>query len=211
MRRAPLAVAVLLFTVFCSQALADGFIIVPRHPPERPTVRTIPLAVKYHHVKVTIKDQVALTEIDQVFVNPNPYQLEGTYIFPIPESASISAFSMWIDGKEMPAELLEKDKARKIYEDIVRSMRDPALLEYMGRNMFKASIFPIPARGEKRVKLSYQEVCNADGGLVRYLYPLNTEKFSSRPLEHVSVVVPMLEAVARHVQSGVVLGILPGA
>ena len=189
MRRASLAVAVLLLTVFSGQALADGFIVVPRHPPRRPEVRTIPLAIKYHRVKVTIEDQVALTEIDQVFVNPNPYQLEGTYIFPIPEEASISAFSMWIDGKEQPAELLERDKARKIYEDIVRSMRDPALLEYMGRNMFKASIFPIPARGEKRVRLSYQEVCRADGGLVRYVYPLNTEKFSSRPLEDVSVVV----------------------
>lgn len=170
-------------------ALADGFIIVPPHPPERPEIRTIPLAVKYHRVTVTIRDQVAVTEIDQVFVNPNPYQLEGTYIFPIPENASISAFSMFIDGKEMPGELLEKDKARGIYEDIVRSMRDPALLEYAGRDMFKASIFPIPARGEKRVKLSYQEICPADGGMVRYRYPLNTEKFSSRPLEDVSVVV----------------------
>jgi Ca-activated chloride channel family protein len=178
-----------LLTALSGQAFADGFIVVPRHPPRRPEVRTIPLAVKYHRVKVTIQDQVAVTEIDQVFINPNPYQLEGTYIFPIPEEASVSAFSMWIDGKEMPGELLERDKARKIYNDIVRSMRDPALLEYAGRNMFKASIFPIPARGEKRVKLSYSEVCRADGGLVRYLYPLNTEKFSSRPLEDVSVVI----------------------
>ncbi|MHC4471494.1 MAG: VIT domain-containing protein, partial [Planctomycetota bacterium] len=189
MRRATLAVAVLMLTALTGQAFADGFIVVPRHPPRRPEVRTIPLAIKYHRVKVTIRDQVAVTEIDQVFINPNPYQLEGTYIFPIPEEASISAFSMWIDGKEMPGELLERDKARKIYMDIVRSMRDPALLEYAGRNMFKASIFPIPPRGEKRVKLSYQEICRADGGLVRYLYPLNTEKFSSRPLEDVSVVV----------------------
>lgn len=188
MRRTILG-AVSLVLLLQGAALADGFIIVPRHPPERPEVRTIPLAVKYHRVKVTIRDQVAVTEIDQVFVNPNPYQLEGTYIFPIPENASISAFSMFIDGKEMPGELLEKDKARGIYEDIVRSMRDPALLEYAGRDMFKASIFPIPARGEKRVKLSYQEICPADGGMVRYRYPLNTEKFSSRPLEDVSVVV----------------------
>jgi Ca-activated chloride channel homolog len=189
MRRTPLIIVAILFMAFCGQVLADGFIIVERHRPNQPEVRTIPLAVKYHRVTVTIKDQVAITEIDQVFINPNPYQLEGTYIFPLPESASISAFSMFIDGKEMPGELLEKDKARKIYQDIVRAMKDPALLEYAGRDMFKASIFPIPARGEKRVKLSYSEICRADGGMVHYRYPLNTEKFSSRPLEDVSVVI----------------------
>ncbi len=187
-RSLPFLAAAVLF-LLAGTALADGFIVVPPHPRDRPEVRTIPLAVKYHRVSVTIKDQVAVTEIDQVFLNPNPYELEGTYIFPLPEQASISKFSMYIDDKEMPGELLERDKARKIYEDIVRSMRDPALLEYFGRDMFKASIFPIPARGEKRVRLSYQEICPADAGLVRYRYPLNTEKFSSRPLEDVSVVV----------------------
>ncbi|MCU0726981.1 MAG: VWA domain-containing protein [Planctomycetes bacterium] len=189
MKKSPLILAMAVLFVLAGPVLADGFIIVPRHPPERPEVRTIPLAVKYHRVTVTIRDQVAVTEIDQVFINPNPYELEGTYIFPLPETASISRFSMYIDDKEMPGELLEKDKARKIYEDIVRSMKDPALLEYFGRDMFKASIFPIPARGEKRVRLSYQEICSADAGLVRYRYPLNTEKFSSRPLEDVSVVI----------------------
>jgi len=181
--------AALLVLALTGTALADGFIVVRRHPPGRPEIRNIPLAVKYHRVKVTIEGQVATTEIDQVFINPNPRQLEGTYIFPLPETASISGFSMWIDGKEMKGELLEKDKARKIYTDIVRSMKDPALLEYVGRDMFKASIFPIPARGEKRVKLVYQEICHADGGLVTYRYPLNTEKFSSRPLQDVSVIV----------------------
>ncbi len=189
MRRTSLAVLPALVFLLAGSALADGFIVIPRHPPRRPEIRTIPLAVKYHRVKVTIRDQVARTEIDQVFVNPNPYALEGTYIFPLPEEASISGFSMFIDGKEVPGELLEKEKARKIYRDIVRSLRDPALLEYAGRRMFRASIFPIPARGEKRVKLAYEEVCPADGGLVRYRYPLNTEKFSSRPLQDVSVVV----------------------
>jgi len=181
--------AALLVLTLTGSALADGFIVVRRHPPGRPEIRNVPLAVKYHRVKVTIEGQVATTEIDQVFINPNPRQLEGTYIFPLPETASISGFSMWIDGKEQKGELLEKDKARKIYTDIVRSMKDPALLEYVGRDMFKASIFPIPARGEKRVRLMYQEICRADGGLVTYRYPLNTEKFSSRPLQDVSVLV----------------------
>ena len=87
--------------------------------------------------------QVATTEVDQVFRNPLPQRLEGTYMFPLPEDAAVDQFSMWIDGKEMQGELLDAGKALKIYTDIVRSMKDPALLEYAGRGMFKVRIFPI--------------------------------------------------------------------
>src|SRR5207237_5885297 len=95
--------------------------------------------------------------------------------------------------KETEAELLDKDKAREIYEGIVRSMRDPALVEYMGRGAFKARIFPIPANGEKRVKISYAQVLKLDGGMCRYRYPLGTEKHSPTPLEHASISVSLEE------------------
>jgi Ca-activated chloride channel family protein len=139
--------------------------------------------VKWHRVTVEIHDQVATTHIDQVFYNPNPVQLEGIYMFPLPEGAAMSDFSMFIDGKEFHGEVLGKEKARKIYEDIVRRMKDPALLEYAGEGMFKARVYPIPARGEKRIKFSYNEILRKEARLIRYRYPLNTEKFSSRPLD----------------------------
>jgi Ca-activated chloride channel family protein len=94
---------------------------------------------------------------------------------------------MDVNGRQVAAELLPADKARQIYEDIVRSMRDPALLEYAGRDLLKARIFPIEARGKKRIKLSYTQVLKADSGLVNYLYPLNTEKFSAKPIPSVSL------------------------
>ncbi len=167
-------------------ACADGFIIVPS-PPRG--ISFIPLSIKYHHVEVDIQNQVATTKVDQVFVNENNSELEGVYIFPVPEDASISDFAMYVDGERVEAEVLEKKKARQIYEDIVRRMKDPALLEYMGRGVFKVSIYPIPARGEKRVQLEYSEVLKYDSGLCKYSYPLNTEKFSSKPIQSVSVAV----------------------
>jgi Ca-activated chloride channel family protein len=170
-------------------ALADGFIVVPPAPREAPHLRNVPLWVKSHVVTVKVDARVAVTEVDEVFVNPNPRALEGTYLFPLPEGATIDRFSMWIDGKEAAAELLDAGKARGIYEGIVRQMRDPALLEYAGRGLFQARVFPIDANGEKRVKISYAEVLPADNGTVAYRYPLNTEKFSSRALDNVSVSV----------------------
>lgn len=189
MRKLFAALAAILFSLAAVPALADGLIVVPPSPPEMPHLRNVPLWVRSHAVTVKVEGRVCVTEVDQVFVNPNPRQLEGTYLFPLPEGATIDRFSMWIDGKETPAELLDAAKARGIYEGIVRSMRDPALLEYAERGLFKARVFPIDANGEKRVKIRYAEVLTSDNGTVAYRYPLNTEKFSSRPLESVSVAV----------------------
>jgi Ca-activated chloride channel family protein len=175
---------VLLFLCFSSvHVFADGFII----PQPRPGERIPPLSVKYHRVEVEIIDQVARTSIDQVFINHHSRDIEGIFIFPLPEDAAISEFAMYVGEKKVEGEILDRDQARRIYEDIVRRMKDPALLEYVGRNMFRARVYPIPARGEKRIKLSYTEMLRSEARLVRYLYPLNTERFSFRPLEEVAV------------------------
>lgn len=168
---------------------ADGFIVVPHPPHPRPPhpFTPFPLEVQYHHVDVIIKDQIATTSIDQVFFNPTRRRLEGYYLFPIPKQAVIKKFSMFVNGKEVEAELLDAGKARRIYEDIVRRQRDPALLEYSGTGVFKVRIFPIEPLSKKRVKISYHEFLNKDNETIEYLYPLNTEKFSAKPLKNVSV------------------------
>lgn len=187
-------VGVLSFVILAgipSAAAADGGMwverpdpmphVTPRPPDPRPAPE--PLSVKYHHVDVKIRSQVAETVVDQVFKNDNPEVLEGTYFFPIPESASIKEFSMMVDGKKQTAELLEAEKARRFYEESVARRKDPALLEYFGRNLFRARVYPIEANSEKKIGIAYSELLGLESGLLRYRYPLNTEKFSSKPLE----------------------------
>jgi Ca-activated chloride channel family protein len=165
---------------------ADGFIIPDRRPGGPPVP---PLSVKYHRVRVEIIGQVAKTSVDQVFINHFGRDIEGTYIFPVPEGASLSDFSMFVGSERIKGEILDSREARRIYEDIVRRMRDPGILEYLGRNLFRARVYPIPANGEKRVQISYTEVLKAENGLVRYLYPLNTERFSRDPIRDVGISV----------------------
>jgi Ca-activated chloride channel family protein len=148
-----------------------------------------PLAIKYQRVDVNIRDQVAETRVEQVFTNNTPRQLEATFIFPLPEGASINDFAMMINGKRTSGELVEKDEARKVYEDIVRKMKDPGLLEYMGCNLFKASVFPIPPNGDQKIELRYSEVLPYDSGIVRYLYPLKTGEKASQTQEDFSMAV----------------------
>ncbi|MCB9832998.1 MAG: VWA domain-containing protein [Planctomycetes bacterium] len=164
---------------------AQGLIDLRPHPqPERhvrpPALR--PITIARHQVEVTIEGGAARTKVVQVFHNDNRAQLEGRYVFPIPEAASITEFTMVMNGKVVKGEVLEKDKARAIYEDIVRRLRDPALLEYMGRDLFQARVFPIPAGGDVEISLSYVEELAADGGVFEYRYPLKTQAFSTMPV-----------------------------
>ncbi len=168
-------------------------VVVPPRP--MPPIRAFsPIEMSYHKVTARITDQVATTTIEQEFYNPNPARLEGTFLLPVPRGAQLNKFTMEIDGKKVEAELLAADKARRIYEDIVRSMRDPALLEYLGQDVFRVRIFPFQPNERKRVTLSYTQVLKADAGLLNYVAPLNTAKFSAKPLQNVSLKVELAGA-----------------
>ncbi len=179
---------------FSLSVFSDGFIVIPRphHPRPAHPFSAFPLEVEYHNVQVKIKDQIATTFIDQVFYNPTSRRLEGYYLFPVPKNAVIKKFTMFVNGEEMTAELLDAKKARRIYQDIVRQQRDPALLEYSDTGVFKVRIFPIEPYSKKRIKISYHEFLSKDNNTVEYLYPLNTEKFSAKPLRNVSVNIELI-------------------
>ncbi len=190
---------ILIFTLvilsLCSKTYAGGFIIVmpDRHAnpdaPLRqgmPNPALFPLEVRSNKVEVDINDFSAVTTIEQVFYNPGNRQLEGYFLFPVPKDAIIKHFSMLVNGVETEAELLDAGKARKIYEDIVRRSKDPALLEYYNQGMFRVRIFPILPRSEQRIKLTYAESLQVEDGTIEYFFPLNTDKFSAKPLNQIS-------------------------
>src|SRR5205814_5442961 len=134
--------------------------------------RNVPLTVGYHKVAVDIRDQIARTVIEESFVNHTDQQLEGVFYFPLPQDASISGFGMWIGDNLVEADIVEKQRAREIYETIRRERRDPGLLEWSGGNLFTARVFPIPGLSEKRIKITYTQVLPLRGGRYRYSYGL---------------------------------------
>ncbi len=149
---------------------------------------TLPaLSVKHQRVDVTIKDAVATARIEQVFRNTTGRDLEAVYVFPLPVDASIVDFAMTMNGKRVSGELVEKDKARKIYRDIVRRMRDPGLLEHLGGSLFRASVYPVPANGDQKIEICYSHTIAYDSGLYAYRYPLKTGEHASQTLEDFTV------------------------
>lgn len=171
-----LAIALTLTAAAYSQAVMVPVVCEQR--PCRPVPRPVPLPnalpVKSINIDVKIDGQVATTHVDQIFRNDTQFTLEGTYFFPIPENASIIEFSIWENGKKLVGEVRSREEARRIYDEIVRRQRDPGLLEYAGRDLFQASIFPIPPNSDKRLELKYSQVLQADSGTVAYKYPLGT-------------------------------------
>jgi uncharacterized protein YegL len=170
------AIALTLTLLTTTAAFGSG-ILIPKD------TSLPPLAIKHQRVDIQIKDGVATAKIEQVFQNSVNRDLEAVFVFPLPENAAISDFAMFINGKRMSGELVEKDKARKIYQDIVRRMKDPGLLEYMGGNLFRISIYPVPANGEQRIELEYSQTLPFDDGLYKFTYPLKTGEKASRTLE----------------------------
>jgi hypothetical protein len=168
--------------IFMFAAATDAYaqgVIVPRPcetcpRPPRPVQLPPALPVKSIKIETKISAQVATTHIEQIFRNDSDATLEGTYFFPIPEAASVSEFAIWDGDRRLVGEVRSREEARRIYDQIVRKQRDPGLLEYAGKDLFQASIFPIPPRSDKKLELTYTQVLQAQSGTVSYRYPLGT-------------------------------------
>jgi len=113
--------------------------------------------------RAVIDGPIAFTELLLRFENPQDRVIEGRFAITLPESAAISRLAMRLDSGWQEAEVVERQLARRAYEDFLHRRQDPALLEKEAGNEFRARIFPIPARGTKEIIVSYsQELTRRD-------------------------------------------------
>ncbi len=171
--------------------LPRPIIIYPPHPHPipRPTPPPPPQTYKIKELAVHARlvDQVAQVQVSQTFVNTGSRQMEVSFVFPLPYDGAITQMTLLVDGKEYPAKLLDKDEARRMYEEIVRKNKDPALLEWMGTGLFKTSVFPVPAGASRTVSLRFAQMCRKFEGLTDFTFPLSTAKYTSTAVEKVSI------------------------
>jgi len=175
MRRISLAVAGLflgLVSLFGQSERWRGGIIIPVPPIE---IRD-PVHLLSENAKITINDAVVTVKKEQLFKNSAHRQVEGKYVFPLPNEAFINEFSLYIDNERINGEILPAQEAKKIFEEIVRKYRDPALLEMIGNNLFQASIFPFAPFGERKIEIKYTQMLKPAGKTYRLLYPISFDK-----------------------------------
>lgn len=130
------------------------------------------LDIVEHRVDVTVDQGIATTRVVQVFRNREDRTIEALWTFPVPKAASVSNFSMWIGGKEMIGEVVEKQRARQIYESYKQTRKDPGLLEQTDHKTFDLRIFPVLPRAEQRIEITYQQELDVDHDWATYVYPL---------------------------------------
>lgn len=160
----------------------------PPHPvPTPPELPPATYKISEISINTRLADQVAKVQVSQSFVNTGSRQLEASFIFPLPYEGAIEQMTLMVDGKEHPARLLKAEEARRLYEEIVRKNRDPALLEWIGSGLFKTSVFPIPPGAKRTITLKYSQLCRKTEGLTDFLFPLSTAKYTSHAVENVEI------------------------
>jgi Ca-activated chloride channel family protein len=124
-------------------------------------------------VSITVDGErrVAYVEVEEEFRNGSGTLLEGDYLYPIPAGAVFTDFSLFMGDQELRGEVLPAERARRIYEEIVRRKKDPALIELVGRGLLRARVFPIEPGATRRVVLRYTQLLGKDGDLLRLRYP----------------------------------------
>jgi Ca-activated chloride channel family protein len=157
--------AVMVSSLFFTPAFAAGLLT--------PTGSKLPpLEIREHNVDVVIEDGYAITTVLQVFANPHAEDLEAVYSFPVPESAAVGEFTFWIDGEAVTGEVLEKQRAREIYEEEKQAGREAALTEQDSWKTFDISVHPVRAGQDATVRLTYIQPVHVDTAIGRYVYPL---------------------------------------
>jgi Ca-activated chloride channel homolog len=194
MKRISIAAAGAFF-LLASSAFAQGVLVVinPPHPVPlpRPIPRPTPPPMSYkikelsYHARIV--DQVAQMSVTQSFVNTGSQPMEVSFVFPLPYDGAIDRMTFMVDGKEYDAKILPAKEARQIYESYVRRNQDPAMLEWVGYGMFQTSVFPVPAGAERKVTLKFSHLLRKDHQLTDLVIPLSTAKYTSAPVEKLSI------------------------
>ena len=122
-------------------------------------------------VLIDILESTATTTIEIRLHNTSNRRQEAELIIPVPDGAVVRGFAYDGPSGQITAEVLPKDEAKRIYEQLVSKIRDPALVEFVGYNLIRSSVFPVEARGKQKIRLTYEHLLEVDGNRVDYLLP----------------------------------------
>lgn len=135
---------------------------------------TTSVAIKMSKLNITttVIGNIATTRMDMTFYNDSNQVLSGELYFPLNEGQTISQFALEVNNKLRDGVAVEKAKGRAVYESTIRRRVDPGLVELTKGNNFKTRIYPIPAKGTKRVVVSYEQELINTGSDIYYQLPL---------------------------------------
>ncbi|MCB2205193.1 hypothetical protein KQI65_10620 [bacterium] len=136
------------------------------------------------HTAVRIDDRLATTHVDERFFNDTGLELEGFYVFQLPEGARVDGLWMWVDGERYVFKVRRKEEAEALYDSLKnQGVGDPAILSSLGSNRFQLRIFPLRPGEVRRIELEYFQLLPVDeSGTIRFFYPMNQSGYQHAPV-----------------------------
>lgn len=123
------------------------------------------------NVTVRVIDPIAIVEVEEWFENRGRSGVgEGDYLYPLPGEAVFGDFSLFQGDAELRGETMDAERARSIYEEIVRRRKDPALIELVGHGLVRARVFPIEQGETRRITMRYTQLLNRSGDALQFRY-----------------------------------------
>ncbi|MEW6104357.1 MAG: VIT domain-containing protein [bacterium] len=169
------------FGLLLNLGFCDTGILIPINIKDQPDPNI--LSLYRMEVEVLVDNQFASVKVLEIFENHTNREIEGQYLFAIPEKANISDFAVWDSGIRIPGVILEKRRARELYEEITRERIDPGLLEQASEeviNVFSTKIFPIPPYGTKRIELTYNQELDVSDSMSYFSFPLKPTRYQAQ-------------------------------
>jgi Ca-activated chloride channel family protein len=185
----------MVFLLLTGWVLLYGQVII-MPPPESREITPQEIELRSTNLDVSIKNGTADVTLDQVFYNPGSRRLEGEYILMLPGESQVYDFYLDIDGQRVRGEILDGKKAQDVYETIVRKLKDPALLQAAGNGMFRARIFPMEPKSERKIRVSYVQVLKNQMNNFRFQFPLKQDFVKGKNSVHMNIVVEDDRSVA---------------
>ena len=164
---------------------ADAGVLIPGDRTEPDPAK---LSLEEMDVDILVDNLTARVRIRQIFANHTSGVLEGQWVFALPNGAAVSDFAVWDDVTRIPGVILERRRAREIYEELRAQSIDPGLLQQGNggaddarrSSVFSAKVVPIPGHGFKRVEVEYHESLALSDLQARLAIPLRPEAYQAQ-------------------------------
>lgn len=175
MRKTCLIFLGILLILTNSTILTQGIPIILTHTDD-PDGISQALPIVSQKIEVSINNGYVVTNISQVYINHHDMEIQGTYLFAIPEDAFISNFSLINNGIKYYGKIFPKERAQEQYQEAVEAGRTAALLEYVGRKQFMYSISIAP-KEDIEVEIVYEQFLRKRFNKYTYVHPLETKEY----------------------------------
>ncbi len=139
------------------------------------------------HVDAVVQGPHARVTLEQAFSNPSRHSLSTEYLFPIPDGVALASLSHFDGSQWRKGEILRESAARRHMETVLRRVRNPLLVEHMGRDLYRVPLDPIAPSAVRKMTVKYEQTLSPEGGLTGFRFPLHTALLRNRPVDEVSL------------------------